>query len=219
MSADVRRCDHHGFFEGDSCPHCEADDEHVVDGGHRRQLSKFMSGALRHFPDDAGLVLDDAGWTPFPDLVAAVESKYGWADRQTVDAVVATDPKGRFERDPGTDGDPDRLRAAYGHSVDVTIESEGGPVPDRLYHGTAPRNVDGITEEGLRPMNRQQVHLSASVETARAVGNRHASDPVVFEVDAAAMEADGHDIDKRGDATYTTGRVPPAYLSRLNSKG
>ncbi|WP_277541870.1 RNA 2'-phosphotransferase [Haloarcula laminariae] len=214
MPENVRRCSDHGFFEGGECPRCGAFGERVIDGSRRRQLSKFMSGALRHFPGDAGVALDEAGWTPFPDLVDAVESKYGWADRATVTAVVATDPKGRFERDPGTSDEPDRVRAAYGHSVDVTIEDDDGPVPETLYHGTAPRNLDSIFAEGLRPMNRQRVHLSASVETARAVGSRHASDPVILEVDAAAMERDGRDIAKRGEATYTTDRVPSRYLSK-----
>lgn len=214
MPEDVRICEAHGFFAGEACPRCGATGEHVVDGGRRRQLSKFMSGALRHFPDDAGLELDGHGWTPFPELVDAVVSKYNWPDRETVEAVVATDPKGRFERDPGLGSEPDSVRAAYGHSVDVTIADDGGPVPETLYHGTAPRNLDSILAEGLRPMNRQQVHLSASVETATEVGNRHASDPVVLEVDVTAMERDGHDVTKRGEATYTTDRVPPQYLGR-----
>jgi putative RNA 2'-phosphotransferase len=217
MPEDVRQCDDHGFFEGDGCPRCGAAGEHVVDGGRRRQLSKFVSGALRHFPDDAGLELDEHGWTPVPELVAAVESTYHWPDRETVAAVVATDPKGRFERDPGFGTAPDRIRAAYGHSVDVTIEDEGGPVPETLYHGTAPRNMAAILAEGIRPMSRQQVHLSADVETAREVGQRHGDDPVVLEIDAAAMERDGHEVAKRGAATYTTDRVPPAYLSKRDS--
>jgi len=215
MPADVRRCDDHGFFEGETCPRCGATGESVVDGSRRRRLSKFMSGALRHFPDDAGLELDDHGWTPFPALVDAVGSKYGWPDRETVAAVVATDPKGRFERVPGTD----RIRAAYGHSVEVTIEDDGGAVPETLYHGTAPRNLASILAEGLRPMDRQQVHLSASVDTAAEVGRRHASAPVVLAVDAAAMARDGHDVAKRGAATFTTDRVPPQYLSKLSGQG
>ena len=214
MPADVRTCDDHGFFEGATCPDCGASGAHVVDGGRRRQLSKFVSGALRHFPEDAGLELDEHGWTPLRELVIAVEQKYSWPDRETVEAIVATDPKGRFERNPETGGDPDRVRAAYGHSVDVTIDVSDGPVPETLYHGTAPRNLESILAEGLRPMNRQQVHLSASIETAADVGNRHADDPVVLEVDAAAMARDGHDIAKRGEATYTTDRVPPEYLSK-----
>jgi len=207
MPADVRRCETHGFFEGRDCPICRAEGQTVIEGGRRRQLSKFVSGALRHFPEDAGLPLDDAGWTPLPELVDAVESTQDWADGEAVDAVVATDPKGRFERDG------EMIRAAYGHSVDVDLESGDEPVPDTLYHGTAPRNVESILAEGLKPMNRQQVHLSENVADAVEVGSRHASDPVVLEVDAAGMERDGHDIAKRGEATYTTDRVPPRYLS------
>jgi len=207
MPDDVRRCDDHGFYEGAGCPVCGDTGEFVVNGSRRRQLSKFVSGALRHFPDDAGLELDEAGWTSFDSLAAAVERKYDWADRRTLAAVVETDPKGRFERSR------DRIRAAYGHSVDVDLESGDDPVPDTLYHGTAPRNVESILAEGLKPMNRQQVHLSDSVADAVEVGSRHASDPVVLEIDAAAMAADGHDITKRGEATYTTDRVPPQYLT------
>ena len=208
MAEDVRICDEHGFYEDEDCPVCDTTGQFVVNGSRRRQLSKFVSGALRHFPDDAGLELDGAGWTPFDSLVTAVEGKYDWADRDTLEGVVATDPKGRFERDGN------RIRAAYGHSVDVDLEAGEDPVPETLYHGTAPRNVESILAEGLKPMNRQQVHLSDSVADAVEVGSRHASDPVVLAIDAAAMQADGHDVTRRGTATYTTDCVPPAYLAR-----
>ncbi|MBX0295123.1 RNA 2'-phosphotransferase [Haloarcula nitratireducens] len=228
MPDDVRTCDDHGFFEGSSCPACGSEGRHVVDGEHRRQLSKFVSGALRHFPEDAGLELDAGGWTSFAALTTAVEGKYGWADREALAAVVATDPKGRFERTGGADAktaeatgagdDADRIRAAYGHSVDVTLDATDDPVPATLYHGTAPRNLDAILDEGLKPMNRQQVHLSGSVEDALEVGRRHADDPVVLRVDAAAMRTDGHTVTQRGRATYTADRVPPRYLSRRDGE-
>ncbi|MBX0323758.1 RNA 2'-phosphotransferase [Halomicroarcula sp. F13] len=214
MPADVRTCDDHGFFEGETCPDCDDSGRLVLRGDRRRRLSKFVSGALRHFPEDAGLELDAAGWTPFSALVAAVERKYDWADRESLAAVVATDPKGRFERTGNGDVE-DRVRAAYGHSVDVSLDAGDDPVPETLYHGTAPRNVDAIEREGLRPMGRQQVHLSASVADAREVGRRHADDPVVFAVDAAAMQADGRDVTRRGAATYTADAIPPRYLDRL----
>ncbi|WP_123536904.1 RNA 2'-phosphotransferase [Halosimplex salinum] len=222
---DVRTCEEHGVFEGEACPGCEREGRAVLDGERRRRLSKFLSGALRHFPDDAGLRLDDAGWTPFDALVAAAERQYDWASRERVAAVVATDPNGRFERTGGavgsgahegaTTAESDRVRAAYGHSVDVDLASGDGPVPGTLYHGTAPRNREAILGEGLKPMSRQLVHLSGTLEAARRVGGRHAADPVVFEVDAAAMRADGHEITRRGRATYTAERVPPEYLSVL----
>jgi putative RNA 2'-phosphotransferase len=181
----------------------------VLSGDRRERLSRFVSGALRHFPDDAGLVLDDRGWTDDESVESAVREQYPWATDAHLAAVVATDPKGRFERD----GDGGRIRAAYGHSVDVDLESTGGPVPGILYHGTDPRALASIREEGLRSMGRRTVHLSATLAAARSVGARHADDPVVLAVDAAALRAAGHDIDRRGAGTYTVSRVPPRFLS------
>ncbi|PYZ03209.1 hypothetical protein C8039_17695 [Halogeometricum sp. wsp3] len=63
----------------------------------RRQLSKFVSGALRH-ARSAGFEVDKAGWTGFDALRVAVERQYDWADAAALAGVIATDPKGRFER-------------------------------------------------------------------------------------------------------------------------
>lgn len=214
MTAPVSRCPEHGYVAGDACPACDAPVDRVLGGARREQLSKFVSGALRHFPDDAGVALDDAGWTAFDDLAAAVADRYDWATQEHLAAVVATDPKGRFERADG------RVRAAYGHSVAVDLDApdasgtDDDPAPDTLYHGTPSRNLASIEEEGLRPMSRQQVHLSGTVAEARAVGERHGENPVVFAVDAAAMQRDGHRVVERGASTYTTDAVPPKYLSR-----
>ena len=242
MTAPIRTCPEHGPFSaadgsGDGCPACGDRGTALLSGERRRRLSKFVSGALRHFPDDAGLELGEQGWTPYDDLVAAVERKYDWADERRLAAVIATDPKGRFERTsgkPGAESAGDRVRASYGHSVDVDLESEvqsasdsragseaireteptdsRAPVPDELYHGTAPENLPSIREEGLRPMSRQRVHLSESLEAARRVGRRHAPEPEILRVDAASMLADGRRITKRGRETYTTDAVPPSYL-------
>jgi len=222
----LSRCGEHGFFDRAACPVCDGDGTVVLGSERRRRLSTYLSGALRHFPQDAGLTLNDAGWTAFDALVDAAVEQYDWATRAHVAAVVATDPNGRFERtggDLGTDvggesarvddADCDRVRAAYGHSVPVRLEAGGTPVPETLYHGTAPRNRESILADGLVPMSRQLVHLSDTVQAATRVGARHAGDPLVFEVDAAAMSEDGHQLTRRGRATYTTERVPPGYLS------
>lgn len=220
MPDAVRCCPEDGFFEGDTCPVCDREGGHVLDGARRRQLSKFVSGALRHFPEDAGIEVDESGWTAFNSLRSAVERKYDWADGEALAGVIATDPKGRFERTGVSDESRTvaaggRVRAAYGHSVDVTLDATDGLVPATLYHGTAPRNVASIRETGLKPMGRQMVHLSESVAAAREVGRRHAGDPAVLVVDAAAMQADDRRIVRRGTETYTTDRVPPASLSLL----
>ncbi|MFH5800623.1 RNA 2'-phosphotransferase [Haladaptatus sp. CMAA 1911] len=204
----VRTCDDHGFFVGESCPVCGDAGEEVIGENRRVRLSKFMSGVLRHFPADVGLTLNTRGWVDYDEFVDAVTDKYPWARPQQVAAVVATDSKGRFERRD------DRIRAVYGHSVDVSVESTTTDVPNRLYHGTAPRNLDGIAEEGLKPMGRQQVHLSKTPREALAVGGRHADEPVVLVIDSETMTRDGFEIDKRGHDTYTVDAVPPEYIER-----
>jgi putative RNA 2'-phosphotransferase len=95
-------------------------------------------------------------------LVAAAGDRYPWADGTALAAAVATDPKGRFERDG------DRIRATYGHSIDVDLEPTDAPVPDVLYHGMPRRNAEAIREEGLRSMGRQTVHLSETAATDRS---------------------------------------------------
>ena len=206
--SDITACDGHGYFDAETCPTCGATGTHVLDGSTRRQVSKFLSGALRHFPDDAGLALDEAGWTALDSVVDRASEKYG-IEREAVIGIIRTDPKGRFEVDD------DRVRAAYGHSITVDLDAGGTPVPDTLYHGTSPDALASIRESGLKPMNRQYVHLSESVSDAHDVGSRHAADPVILRVDAAAMQADAHTITKRGRTVYTTAHVPPAYLSQI----
>jgi len=208
--SEVRRCIDHGFHEGERCPVCEAAGEPIVDADRRRRLSKFLSGALRHFPDDAGIALGERGWTSYSELVEVASDQYDWADETTVSAIVQTDPKGRFE----VDGD--QVRAAYGHSVDVDLEPTNAPVPNVLYHGTSPDAISSILEEGIQPMSRQLVHLSGSIEDALAVGSRHTADPVLLAVDAAGLLADGHRVTKRGKSVYTTACVPPGYVERAD---
>ncbi len=207
--SEIRRCPDHDYFEGETCPACGVTGDRLMDGDRRKRLSKFMSGALRHFPGDAGLSLDERGWTAYDDLVEAVLEKYDWADPASIAGVIATDPKGRFERSG------ERVRAAYGHSVAVDLGTTETPVPDELYHGTDPKNLEPIREEGLRPMERQHVHLSGTVDEALEVGRRHAADPTILVVDATDMAADGRRIVRRGDGVYTTDRVPPEHLSVL----
>lgn len=208
--SEIRRCPDHAPFEGEACPVCGKAGDPLLEDDRRKRLSKFMSGALRHFPEDAGLSLDERGWAGYDDLVEAVTGRYDWAGSEGVEGVIVTDPKGRFERSG------ERVRAAYGHSVDVDLEAADTPVPDELYHGTDAGNLEPIREEGLRPMGRQHVHLSGTVEEALEVGRRHGADPTVLVVDAEGMENDGRRIVRRGKGVYTADRVPPGYLSDLD---
>lgn len=123
-----------------------------------------------------------------------------------VEAAVALPGKKRYEIDG------DRIRARYGHSVADRIERPSATPPPTLFHGTSAGVVPAILREGLRPMSRQYVHLSADRETAYAVGRRRRGEVVVLVVDAAAAHAAGVTFRLGGDGVWLADAVPPEYV-------
>ncbi len=175
----------------------------------RTRLSKRLSYHLRHRPEALGIALDRGGWVALDDLVAALGGGGRAVTRAAIEEVVRTSGKQRFE----LSADGRRIRARYGHSVPVDLGHRPATPPDILYHGTAASRVDTILTEGLRPMGRRQVHLSADIATARQVGARHGT-PVVLTVDAGAMAADGYTLVPATDAVWLVDEVPARYLRR-----
>lgn len=166
------------------------------------RLSKRMSRHLRHRPEAVGLTLDPAGWVDLDALVRALRTT-----RAAVLEVVARNDKQRF----AVEGD--RIRANQGHSVEVDLGLPAAEPPAVLYHGTAEKSLPVIEAEGLRPMSRHDVHLSATADTARRVGARHGR-PVVLAVAAARMHAAGHEFRVTANGVWLTAAVPPEHLSR-----
>jgi putative RNA 2'-phosphotransferase len=174
-----------------------------VDERRRVQLSKRMSYLLRHHPEDGGVGPDERGFVPIDALAEAVG-----ATRQQILEVAERDPKGRFE----ISEDGEMIRAAYGHSFDLEQPGELCEPPATLYHGTPRRSVDSILREGLRPMGRQMVHLSATVEDARTVGLRRDEHPIVLAIDAAGAAEAGVCFYHAGEV-YLADRIPPEFIN------
>jgi putative RNA 2'-phosphotransferase len=169
------------------------------------KVSKYLSKHLRHQPGRIGLVLDEGGWVEIDTLIAAAAAHGFPFTREELDHVVAANDKQRFAVD-GT-----RIRASQGHSVDVDLGLPPATPPPYLYHGTVARFLDAIRAEGLRPMDRHDVHLSADRETAARVGARRGR-PVVLALDAGAMHRDGHVFHVSANGVWLTRAVPPEYL-------
>lgn len=169
------------------------------------RLSKRLARHLRHDPAAIGLALSPDGWAPVEQLVRALK-----ITREQLDEVVETNNKRRFAFDEtGT-----RIRASQGHSVAVDLGLADAVPPDVLYHGTVAKFLDAILREGLRPMNRHAVHLSATVDTARTVGARRGK-PVILRVDAAGMAVAGHAFQVSANGVWLTAAVPPEFLYRV----
>ncbi|WP_313415404.1 RNA 2'-phosphotransferase [Stenotrophomonas sp.] len=173
-----------------------------------KHASKFMSLVLRHEPEKIGLQLDAQGWADVDDLLQRMADHGVALDRPTLQVVVETNDKQRF----ALSDDGLRIRASQGHSIQVDLGLEALQPPAWLYHGTVARFVGAIREQGLRPGERQHVHLSLDRQTAHQVGARRGA-PVILSVNAGRMHADGHVFHRSANGVWLTTHVPPQYIA------
>ena len=172
-----------------------------------KKISKSMSYVLRHKPDAIGITLDPNGWVDIDVLIAAFQRNGKCYTHESIDRAVAENDKQRFEFNE----ERTRIRARQGHSVKVDLGYEPAVPPDVLFHGTATRNLDSVREKGLLKMSRHHVHLSTSKETMLAVAQRHGK-PVILEVDAKRMHADGYEFFVTENDVWLVDSVPADYL-------
>ncbi|GAB4388633.1 MAG: RNA 2'-phosphotransferase [Thermodesulfovibrionales bacterium] len=172
------------------------------------RLSRTLAYALRHGPEDFGLALDEEGFVGLDDLLAALRRQRAFAEaaEEDVRRVVESGDKRRFEISGG------RVRALYGHSARKIRMTPEEP-PDRLYHGTSPKEAGRTLRGGISPMGRRYVHLSADPGTALAVGRRHSPDPVILSIDAARAWSRGVRFYRANEDTWLCDQVAPEYVS------
>jgi putative RNA 2'-phosphotransferase len=175
------------------------------------KLSKFLSLILRHQPERFALPLDGQGWASLPEVMEILHGlpNFRWANRADVMTIVeegAGDEKRRFEVEGR------RIRARYGHTFTQPIVYEPCAPPPILYHGAFSDALPSIRREGLKPMERQYVHLSPDPEAATRVGARHAEPPVILTVRAAEAHAAGIAFYRADEAVYLAKEIPADFL-------
>ena len=173
----------------------------------RINISKLMAKALRHRPDVLGIVVDEHGWTDVNDMIDAIRKKYQGFNLETLECIVEESEKKRYSFNENHT----KIRANQGHSLPVDVELKIAAPPDVLYHGTARKNIETISAEGIKRMNRLYVHLSADIPTALNVGSRHGA-PVVFEVDSRQMNRDGYQFYLSENGVWLSEFVPSQYI-------
>lgn len=174
------------------------------------KVSKYLSYHLRHHPEKLGLILDVGGWVSVDDLLKAANKSGFLISLSELQEVVANNDKKRFSFDQ-TGG---KIRANQGHSVGVDLLLESVEPPEMLYHGTGKDSVESILSQGLLKMSRHHVHLSADIESAKKVGQRHGI-PAVFVVDAAGMYKEGYQFYCSDNGVWLVDNVPPKYLQLM----
>jgi putative RNA 2'-phosphotransferase len=171
------------------------------------RISKFLSLVLRHQPEKIGLEPDESGWVSVERLIEASRAHGVEFTLEELQNVVVSNDKKRFSlSDDGL-----WIRANQGHSIKVELGYAPTVPPEILYHGTAERFLASIKQQGLIKGRRHHVHLSADVDTAKKVGQRHGR-PVVLRVEAGLMHRDGFIFYLSANGVWLAEFVPVRYL-------
>lgn len=183
---------------------------HTYSNKRLKETSKLLSLLLRHQPEAAHLQIDEEGWVSVNELIEKVSRYHFSISLPLLQEVVATNNKQRFAfSDDGT-----RIRANQGHSIAVNLHLKAVAPPELLFHGTASNNVAAIMKNGIKPMNRQHVHLSHETATATNVGQRHGK-PVILRILTSQMHQEGYDFYRSKNGVWLTQEVPTAYIKTL----
>ncbi len=208
----LAECKSHGYYRAEVCPACEEKGRFLMNDQEIERLGRIMAGVLRHFPERFGLTMDGKGWVDMAEFVTAItESKprYHWLRPYHIQALVDTDPKGRYQIDGGM------VRATYAHSVNVTLDDLPEADTEELYYPCSEEELDLILEQGLTPQDRTQIHLSETYDKAMEAGSVRMEDPMILAIDVKAAQAEGVDIRKAGNTVYICDRVPADSIRLL----
>ena len=172
-----------------------------------KRISKFLSLVLRHKPEKIGLELDLQGWADVDSLIEKLNANGPAVSREILEEVVATNLKKRF----AFNQDHTRIRANQGHSIQIDHGFQPLEPPEILYHGTAHRFLDSILATGIQKRNRHHVHLSADLDTAANVGQRHGK-VIILSVPAVKMYQAGYTFYLFENGVWLTEVVPPEHI-------
>lgn len=171
----------------------------------KKYISKFIAYILRHNPGKFGLEPDLFGYVDIYSLISVVQKKYPKFNRESLQELVRGDKKGRYQIKEN------KIRARYGHSIDVKPEQAPVRPPEHLYHGTSPQAAEKILQSGLKSMNRQYVHLSINREDAKNVGRRHCKRPLILKILALKAHQAGYNFIREKN-TFLVKKVPSQYI-------
>ena len=206
-------CEEHGYYRGEACPVCGEKGKFLMNDGELNSLGRIIAGVLRHFPEKLGVMIDGHGWVDVSEFVEAIgisRSGFHWLRNHHIEAIVLTDPKGRYQIDGGM------VRATYGHTIDVDLDDLPLADIDEFFYPVTEEEIDIILEGGLNPIDRKNVHLSGSIEKAFEAGRVRTEEPLIIKINGAKAKKDGIKIYHAGKDVYITDRIDAKYISKVD---
>ena len=170
------------------------------------QGSKKLSWLLRHGAIESGVAMDEAGWVELNLVAEKIQLSV-----KEIEEIAKYNNKTRFQIDG------ERIRACQGHSTKNTPVTQDAlelswelfTGEDSIWHGTNLLALEGISEEGILPVDRTHVHLAEHKESR--VGKR-ANVAVLLEVSLSKLRALGLKIYKSQNGVILARKIPPECL-------
>lgn len=173
----------------------------------RLRVSRTLSRFLRHDPSAANIELDDFGWADMASLLRSLRTNGLEVSNSLISDIICSSEKRRFQ----ISRDGTKIRACYGHSVNIDLGLDSCKPPDELFHGTVPRNLNSIRNLGILPRSRQYVHLHEQRSEARLVAVRY-GEPFIIAINSKLMHKNGLEFLNPVHGIWLTRNVPSKYI-------
>jgi len=209
----LSECEEHGYYRGETCPTCNKKGKFLMNEKELNSLSRILAGALRHFPEKFGLMMDGKGWVDISSLIKAIgvgRSGFNWLKARHIEALVKTDPRGRYQIDGGM------IRATYGHTIEVNLDDLPIAEGKEFFYPVTEEEIDIILEGGLHPIDRKKVHLSGSIEKAIEAGKVRTEDPIILKIDGEKAKKAGLKIYQAGKDVFVTDAIDAKFISKVD---
>ncbi len=199
----IRECEEHGYHRYERCPICGDEGKFIMSDYEVEKIGRTLAGILRH--GKFGLEMDDMGNADLRDVTAKIRDRnprMNWLRGRHVEALVETDPKGRYVISGG------KIRATYGHTIPLDIRLDCENIPEELFYPATPEEAELILESGIFPSDRAMVHLSKSYRDAVRAGSVRTEDPTILVIDTGVCMELGSDIGRAAKTVYLCRSVP-----------
>jgi putative RNA 2'-phosphotransferase len=167
-----------------------------------------MSYLLRHNPEN--LPMDAYGYVEVSRFVEKLNERFRIGRELVVEIVEKGDAK-RFELVNG------KIRALYGHTLPIRVSFGEDKTTRVFYHGTTLAAAQKILKLGLKPMKREWVHLSPTIQDARRVGLRRTVHPLVLQINAEGARREGVRFYRASDKVCLSLAIPPKHIGILET--
>jgi len=211
----MNQCEEHGYFRGENCPVCHEKGRFLMNDRELNALSRIIAGALRHFPEKIGLIMDGHGFVDISSLIDAMgtsRSGFNWLRPHHINALVETDPRGRYQIDGGM------IRAKYGHSINVDLSDLPLADNDEFFYPVTEEESDIVIESGIQPIDRKKVHLSTTIKKAIQAGSVRTDVPMILRIDGVKTREEGVEIYQATEDVCVTDHIDAKYITKIDEE-